>query len=302
MFAAAAAASSSLATWQRQQQRRFLPQRRPHSSGGGGGGGAPSPHTQTRRAAAAGGAAWALLPPPPQEHPAKGDRGEALALSSVLLLVLPPLPPPPGITRAPRSPAAALVAMMMMSRTQPLGEGRRGCVCVSVWGEGRAKSSWGRGHGGKGRERGGHPSGTPTRGAEKVFSPPAPGHAARAEAAGEPGPRWARGVDDSAGGIGRSRGDRARLADRHFTSCREGGGSRGNGLLQGQPEAQLMHLHSGAQAAWRSPMWSTADVCRRERRQSSELRTGFLLKATHGPPPHTARERAGYVAAPNVNR
>ncbi|XP_059746001.1 collagen alpha-1(III) chain isoform X3 [Bos taurus] len=202
MFAAAAAASSSLATWQRQQQRRFLPQRRPHSSGGGGGGGAPSPHTQTRRAAAAGGAAWALLPPPPQEHPAKGDRGEALALSSVLLLVLPPLPPPPGITRAPRSPAAALVAMMMMSRTQPLGEGRRGCVCVSVWGEGRAKSSWGRGHGGKGRERGGHPSGTPTRGAEKVFSPPAPGHAARAEAAGEPGPRWARGVDDSAGGHG----------------------------------------------------------------------------------------------------
>lgn len=36
------------------------------------------------------------------------------------------------------------------------------------------------------------------------------------------------------GGIGRSRGDRARLADRHFTSCREGGGSRGNGLLQGK--------------------------------------------------------------------
>ncbi|XP_055391157.1 uncharacterized protein LOC129619803 isoform X2 [Bubalus kerabau] len=123
------------------------------------------------------------------------------------------------------------------------------------------------------------------------------------------------------GGIGRSRGDRARLADRHFTSCREGGGSRGNGLLQvadvleehlfliinalsypGQPGAQLVHLHSGAQAAWRSPMWSTADVCRRERRQSSELRTGFLLKATHGPPLHTAWERAGYMAAPNFNR
>nr|XP_025150819.1 uncharacterized protein LOC102415513 isoform X4 [Bubalus bubalis] len=39
------------------------------------------------------------------------------------------------------------------------------------------------------------------------------------------------------GGIGRSRGDRARLADRHFTSCREGGGSRGNGLLQGGEQA-----------------------------------------------------------------
>ena len=47
------------------------------------------------------------------------------------------------------------------------------------------------------------------------------------------------------GGIGRSPGDRARLADRHFTSCREGGGSRGNGFLQGKKtrpqggEAQL---------------------------------------------------------------
>lgn len=36
------------------------------------------------------------------------------------------------------------------------------------------------------------------------------------------------------GGIGRSRGDRARLADRHFTFCRVGGGSRGNGFLQGK--------------------------------------------------------------------
>lgn len=71
-------------------------------------------------------------PPPPQTLPARGSGREALARSSgrVVPLVLPPRPPPPGITRAPRSQAAALVAMMMMSRTQPLGEGRRG---VSVW-------------------------------------------------------------------------------------------------------------------------------------------------------------------------
>lgn len=81
----------------------------------------PSPLTPTP-GAAAGGAGSALLPPPPQEHPVRGDRRRALALPSVLVLVL---PPPPGITRAPRSQAAALVAMMMMSRTQPLGEGRR---------------------------------------------------------------------------------------------------------------------------------------------------------------------------------
>ncbi|XP_025150820.3 iroquois-class homeodomain protein IRX-5 [Bubalus bubalis] len=304
MFAAAAAASSSLATWQRQQQRRFLPQRRPHSSGGGGGG-APSPHTQTRRAAAAGGAAWALLPPPPQEHPAKGDRGEALALSSVLLLVLPPLPPPPGITRAPRSPAAALVAMMMMSRT--------------VVGGGDTAGKGGSGAG----TRAGHPRGGPSR----CFLPPPPDtprgrRLQESRARAGHGESMTRPVGTATwGGIGRSRGDRARLTDRHFTSCREGGGSRGNGLLQvadvleehlfliinalsyrGQPGAQLVHLHSGAQAAWRSPMWSTADVCRRERRQSSELRTGFLLKATHGPPLHTAWERAGYMAAPNFNR
>lgn len=41
------------------------------------------------------------------------------------------------------------------------------------------------------------------------------------------GPFWWR------GGIGLSRSARARLADRHFTSCREGGGSRGNSFLQG---------------------------------------------------------------------
>ena len=81
-----------------------------------------------------------------------------------------------------------------------------------------------------------------------------------------------------------------------------GPGISGGLFIAGQPGAQLVHLHSGAQAAWRSPMWSTADVCRRERRQSSELRTGFLLKATHGPPLHTAWERAGYMAAPNFNR
>lgn len=42
------------------------------------------------------------------------------------------------------------------------------------------------------------------------------------------GPFWWR------GGIGLSRSARARLADRHFTSCREGGGSRGNSFLQGK--------------------------------------------------------------------
>lgn len=36
------------------------------------------------------------------------------------------------------------------------------------------------------------------------------------------------------GGIGRSCGSRARLADRHFTSRSEGGGSRGDGFLQGK--------------------------------------------------------------------
>ncbi|XP_045861060.1 uncharacterized protein LOC123941676 isoform X2 [Meles meles] len=35
------------------------------------------------------------------------------------------------------------------------------------------------------------------------------------------------------GGIGRSCGARARLADRHFTSCGGGGGSHGDGFLQG---------------------------------------------------------------------
>lgn len=58
-------------------------------------------------------------------------------------------------------------------------------------------SSWGRGRGGKGRERGGHPGG----GQEGVFSP-APGIAAREEAGGKLGPRLARGIDDSAGGHG----------------------------------------------------------------------------------------------------
>lgn len=72
----------------------------------------------------------AQLPQPSQEHPARGNSREALALSAVVL-VLPPLPPPPGITRAPRFQAAALVAMMMMSRTQPLGEG---VVCVAQGG------------------------------------------------------------------------------------------------------------------------------------------------------------------------
>lgn len=135
-------------------------------------------------------------------------------------------------------------------------------------GEGRAVSSWGRGRGGKGRERGGHPDG----GQEGVFSP-APGIAAREEAGGKLGPRLARGIDDSAGGHGHlgggSGGGRrsapmswmgseglagggrqcsgsfwrlggtgwscgARLADRHFTSSREGGGSRGDGFLQGK--------------------------------------------------------------------
>ncbi|XP_077910993.1 uncharacterized protein LOC144379052 [Halichoerus grypus] len=40
------------------------------------------------------------------------------------------------------------------------------------------------------------------------------------------GPFWRRGV------ISRSCGAHARLADRHFTSCGGGGGSRGDGFLQ----------------------------------------------------------------------
>lgn len=39
-------------------------------------------------------------------------------------------------------------------------------------------------------------------GAEKVFSPPPPGLAAREGAGGKLGPRLARGIDDSAGGHG----------------------------------------------------------------------------------------------------
>ncbi|XP_063669347.1 uncharacterized protein LOC741253 [Pan troglodytes] len=134
----------------------------------------------------------ALLPPPPQEHPARGRRREALELSSVL--VLPPLPPPPGITRAPRSQAAALVAMMMMSRTQPLEGGERGGVC----GEGRLRVVRGRGLGGKRSERAGAQAGHGGRGPRRGFLP-LPGHAAREAAGGRQDPR---GIDDSAGGHG----------------------------------------------------------------------------------------------------
>ncbi|XP_041595074.1 putative glycine-rich cell wall structural protein 1 [Vulpes lagopus] len=158
--------------------------------------------------------------------------------------------------------------MMMMSRTQPLGEGRRGGggggarvrarvrACVCAWGGG------GRGRGGKGSERGGPPSGTPRRGPRRCFLPRPPGLAAREEAAGggggASGPAPGAGIDDSAGGHGHLRGGggapmswmreggrgrsgarrdwpgiaRARLADRHFTSCGGGGGGRRDGFLQ----------------------------------------------------------------------
>ncbi|XP_074253194.1 uncharacterized protein LOC120363280 [Saimiri boliviensis] len=221
-------------------------------------------HTHTPRGAAAGGAVWALLPLPPQEHPARGRRREALAISSVL--VLPPLPPPPGITRASRSQAAALVAMMMMSRTQPLGEGRGGCVC----GGGRAAISAGEAARRERELAGGRRGATRRAGAEKVLSLPPQGArrgrrraAGRAPAGSMTRPAgtvtWVRGSggdggapiarmgsEGLAGGgrqcserfwrlrrIGRSGGARTRLADRHFTSSREGGGSRGDGFSLG---------------------------------------------------------------------
>lgn len=141
----------------RRRRHRLPSTQRPGSSGGGGlrtGASSPSssvrlpppprppPLARTpRRAAARGGCGDCGLPPPPQALPARGSGRETLARSSgrVVPLLLPPRPPPPGITRAPRSQAAALVAMMMMSRTQPLGEGRRG-VCAHARARGRRRS------------------------------------------------------------------------------------------------------------------------------------------------------------------
>ncbi|XP_063108449.1 uncharacterized protein LOC111755825 isoform X2 [Cavia porcellus] len=152
MFAAAATTSSSRAT---RRRRRLPPQRRRRPL-----------HTHTRararihthththththdtrapRRAATRVVGSALARPPLQERWATDSHREALprSLVPVVLLELPPLPPPPppGITRVPRSQTAALVAMMMMSRTQPLGEGRRvntgqftPRLCIYIWG------------------------------------------------------------------------------------------------------------------------------------------------------------------------
>ncbi|CAN0167161.1 unnamed protein product, partial [Rangifer tarandus platyrhynchus] len=135
--------------------------------------------------------------------------------------------------------------------------------------------------------RAGHPSGGPSR----CFLPPPPGtqrgrwlRESRARAGH--GESMTRPVGTATwGGIGRSRGDRARFADRHFTFCKEGGGSRGIGLLQGKKTRprDSLHLHSGTQAAWRSPIWSTANLCGRERRQSSE-RLHWLPPESHTRP------------------
>lgn len=56
------------------------------------------------------------------------------------------------------------------------------------------------------------------------------------------------------GGISHSRGARARLADRHFTSCKGGGGDPGDGFLQGKktrPRGREARHRSRAAAASR---------------------------------------------------
>lgn len=66
-------------------------------------------------------------------------------------------------------------------------------------GEGRAASSAGEGARRERKGAGGRPGGTRRAGAEKVLSPPPPGHAVKEAAGGRQGPR---GIDDSAGGHG----------------------------------------------------------------------------------------------------
>lgn len=201
----------------RRRRHRLPSTQRPGSSGGGGlrtGASSPSssvrlpppprppPLARTpRRAAARRGCGDCGLPPPPQALPARGSRRETLARSSgrVVPLLLPPRPPPPGITRAPRSQAAALVAMMMMSRTQPLGEGRRECV--------RARARTRAATVGGGGERAG---GCAPRGLEWGATDwgwgrgvlPQPGGAAREEAGGKPG-RAARAEESMIRPVGR---------------------------------------------------------------------------------------------------
>ncbi|KAM7240356.1 hypothetical protein CapIbe_008262, partial [Capra ibex] len=91
---------------------------------------------------------------------------------------------------------------------------------------------------------GGSGAGTQAGGRVGVFLPPPPGtprgrRLQESRARAGHGESMTRPVGTATwGGIGRSRGDRARLADRHFTSCREGGGSRGNGLLQ-EPDTRV---------------------------------------------------------------
>nr|CAI9701809.1 unnamed protein product [Rangifer tarandus platyrhynchus] len=144
------------------------------------------------------------------------------------------------------------------------------------------------------------------------------------------------------GGIGRSRGDRARFADRHFTFCKEGGGSRGIGLLQGKKtrprewggvwgrrrgadlvpprprgrrgrrtQPALLRAAGGSapctftlgpRLPGEAPCGAQPISVGERGDRAVNACTGFLLKATQGPSPHTAQERAAYVDAPDFNR
>nr|XP_019590511.1 PREDICTED: uncharacterized protein LOC109449076 isoform X2 [Rhinolophus sinicus] len=135
--------------------------------------------------------------------------------------------------------------MMMMSRTQPLGEGRRFCVCVCVcvcvWrregceqlGEGTRRE----------REGAGQAPGQDTP--AEVFSPPPPGKQRGSRAGRKPGPRSARRIDDSASGHGhlgegQRRGRRsADVIDGLGGACGNGGASAVLAVRRDWPELRF---------------------------------------------------------------
>lgn len=106
-------------------------------------------------------------------------------------------PPPPGSQRGRRLVESGVRAWRGESMTRPVG--------TATW-----VGAVGRGGAAERRCHGWAPSGLGEWGRQCS------------------GPFW------RLGRIGRSCGARARLADRHFTSCGGGGGSRGDGFLQGK--------------------------------------------------------------------